>query len=657
MLLTATDLSRAHAMRTLFRGVAFHVAEGDRLALIGPNGGGKSTLLRILAGLEEPDDGRLTVARGIRRAFVPQLDLFPPGATPRACAAAAALEGLSAHGDAHEAETIGVLTLGKLGFTEDVLDRPVEELSGGWRKRLSIASALARADGAPDLLFLDEPTNHLDLAGLDWLESFVVRGNGGLRAGACVFVSHDRAFIRAVATRVVELNPAFAGGTLAVDGGYDEFLRRRGETLDAQSRAQSTLANEVRRDDVWLARGAQARRTKAKFRIEDSAARRDDLAAITERNAAASATGPGVDFSASGRRTRRLVQAKGVSKAFGARTLFRDVVLELAPGDRVGLLGSNGAGKTTLLRVLCGQLAPDAGEVRFADPPPRIVTLSQERQAWPPATLLRDAISPGGDVVHFRERTLHVKAWARIFLFRDEQLLQPISTLSGGEQARAHLARMMLEPADVIVLDEPTNDLDIPTLEVLEASIDSFPGAVVLVTHDRAMLERLATTIVVLGARDGGASVVTDLTQALAALRRNERDADAGAATRTESRRPGAEVGAPERESAPGREDFASSGAADRGEASGAMAVGPAAPPRRGGRKLSYHEQREIDGIEAAITAAQEAVAAAERRLADPKVTADHAKLAQACVDLEAAQARERSLFDRWQELETKQNG
>jgi len=621
MLLTATDLSRSHASRTLFTGVSLHIADGERIALIGPNGGGKSTILRMLAGLEESDSGRITAARSTRRVHVPQQDLFPLDSTPRACTTAAALRSASVHGDVHEAETLATLVLAKLGFSDAFLDLPIERLSGGWRKRLSIACGLVRADGTPDVLLLDEPTNHLDISGIEWLESLLLRGVGDLHAGACVFISHDRAFIAAVATRVVELNTAFPNGFLSVDGDYDEFLRRRGETLDAQARAQSVLANEVRRDDVFLVRGAAGRRSKSKSRLDECDTRRDELSAITDRNASATAGGPGVDFSSSGRRTRRLVTATGISKAYGARTLFRDLDVELAPGLRLGLLGANGAGKTTLIRVLCGELAPDAGTIRQADPPPRVVTLRQNRQEMPPSTTLADAISPGGEVVHFRDRTMHIKAWSRLFLFRDEQLRQPLSTLSGGEHARAYMARMMLEPADVLVLDEPTNDLDIPTLEVLEESIESFPGAVVLVTHDRAMLARVATSIVVLGGPGGETSSVADLKQALAALGRYERAADAAVI------------------------------------AGAAAAAEQGAPKRSGGRKLGFNEQRELDGIEAAIVAAQGLVATAERRLADPKVMGDRAALAKACVALEEAQAREHTLFERWQELEAKKNG
>ena len=625
MLLVASDLSKSHGLRELFRSVRLSVAEGDRVGLIGPNGAGKSTLLRMLAGAEDPDDGAVRLQRGASVVYVPQRDDFAPGLTPRTAAAAAALRAPSVHGDAHEAEVLAGVVLGKLGFPESRMDEPVERLSGGWRKRLSIACGLASVGGTPDLLLLDEPTNHLDVAGIEWLERFLTRPTNDLRAGACVFVTHDRAFLERVATRVVELSRAYPEGTLAVDGGWREFLRRRDEFLAAQAKAEATLANEVRVDDAWLARGAKARRTKAKGRIEDSAERRDELAGLAERNAAATAGGARVDFTASGRRTRRLVHATGIAKGFDGRTLFRDLDLELAPGDRLGLMGPNGSGKSTMLAVLCGELAPDAGTVRHADPAPRVVVLRQQRTDIPPQTLLRDAICPLGDFVDFQGRTMHITAWSRQFLFKDAQLLQPVASLSGGERARAHIARMMLEPADILVLDEPTNDLDIPTLEVLEAAIEQFPGAVVLVTHDRAMLGAVARTIAVIGAPDASVSVVASLDQALAALARAEQGSDAAA--RTAARGPAPIVAA----------------------AAGAVASGPG--PRR---KLSFKEQRELDSMETAIESAERAHATAEARVADPAVAADHVRMAAACAELERAQSAVQALYARWQELESK---
>jgi len=623
MLLVAKDLSKSHGLRELFHNVCIAVADGDRVGFIGPNGAGKSTLMRMLAGLEEPDDGVVRTQRGAVIVYVPQRDDFTAGLTPRSAATAAALQSASVHGDVHEAEALGVMILGKLGFAESQMNEPVERLSGGWKKRLSIACGLCEAGGTPDLLLLDEPTNHLDVEGIRWLEQFLTRSTNDLRAGACVFITHDRTFLERVATRVIELSRAYAQGTLAAEGNYSEFLRRRQEFLQAQSRAEASLANEVRIDDAWLARGPQGRRTKAKSRIEESADRRDELGALSSRNAAAATGGARVNFTASGRRTRRLVQATGISKGFDGRVLFRDLDLELAPGDRLGLMGPNGSGKTTLLRVLCGDLAADTGEVRFADPKPRVVVLRQQRVDIPLDTLLRDAICPRGDVVDFQGQSMHITAWSRRFLFKDAQLVQTVGTLSGGERARAHLARMMLEPADILVLDEPTNDLDIPTLEVLESSVESFPGAVVLVTHDRAMLARLAKSIAIIGALDASVSVVASLDQALASLERAER------ATQ-------------ERDRSLRIEATRSSNAA--------IAAGTANTRRR----LNFREQRELDVMQTTVETAERAHDAAEAAVADPIIAADHVKMAAACKALGDAQNTVATLYARWQELGTK---
>jgi ATP-binding cassette subfamily F protein uup len=621
VLLTAANISKSHGLRELFHGVGISAEPGERIALIGPNGTGKSTLLRILAGREPADSGTVQLARGVQAVYVPQHDVFTPAVSVLDTCAHFALEAASVHGDVHDAQVLATMLLERFGFNEVRLEQMADALSGGWKKRLSMACALASAGGTPDLLLLDEPTNHLDVAGLRWLEQLLRRGAPDARAGACIFVTHDRVFLQTVATRVVELSPAYPQGTFQVEGDYQEFKRRRAEFLSAQAQAQESLANEVRVDDAWLARGAKARRTKAKFRIEDSADRREELSALSARNAAASAGGAGIDFSATGRRTRKLVAAVNIAKSMGGKLLFSDLSLEVTPGSRLGLMGPNGSGKTTLLRVLTGALAPDKGTVIAAEPAPRVVVLTQQRQELPPTTLLREAIGPPGDMVIFRERQMHISAWSRRFFFRDEQLLQPLSSLSGGELTRAHVARMMLQSADVLVLDEPTNDLDIPTLEVLEESVDSFPGAVILVTHDRAMLERLATTIVVLGSPAGVVRQVASVSQALVALGEIEQQlADAS------------------------KED-----------STPVLAVVPKPTDAAMVRKrLGYMEQREFDGMEAKIEHAERAAAQAEAQVNSPPATADHRRMSAACRELEVAQAEVARLYARWAELDAK---
>lgn len=618
MLLTARDISKTHGLGALFHGLTLSIEEGDRVGLIGPNGSGKSTLLRLLAGEDRPDAGTITASKGLRAVHVAQHDLFPAGISAREALIGAAFQAVGEVGVTHdhfEAEILADMILPRLGFDSETAGAPARELSGGWRKRLAIARALSAAGGEPDLLLLDEPTNHLDLDGIRWLEGFVKRPPVAGSRFAVVFVTHDRAFLENTATRVVELSPAYPQSALEVDGNYTEFLRRKAEFLEAQTRAERAVAGEVRRDLAWLSRGPQGRQTKAKGRIGESSARMDALDELKARNAVAAGAGARVDFDGTGRRTRKLLAARGVSKSFGGRRLFTGVDLSLGAGDRLGLLGANGTGKTTLIRVLTGELAPDSGTIERCDPPPRVVVFSQHRQDFAPATLLREALCPVSDQVRFRGQAMHITAWSRRFLFRDEQLEQPVSSLSGGELARIHIARIMLEPADVLVLDEPTNDLDIPTLETLEESLEDFPGALLLVTHDRAMLEHLATGVLALDGR-GGATMHASLPQALA-WEDAQRDTPPREAKRS---------------AAP-------------------------ATPETIRPKLGYMEQREYDTIEQRIGEAETRAAEAEARLADPGVVADHAAMTLACEDLSRRQAEVAALYARWEELEAKRPG
>ncbi|MCA9278928.1 MAG: ABC-F family ATP-binding cassette domain-containing protein [Phycisphaeraceae bacterium] len=592
------------------------VDRSDRIGLIGPNGSGKSTLLKLLADIDHPDDGSLTVQPSARVVYVPQNDQFDAGVSARNILIKSAYAKSDTTHDDFEAELLADMLLSRFGFDSARAMTPADALSGGWRKRLAFARAFSQAGGEPDALLLDEPTNHLDIDSIQWLESFLVQQTGSVRF-AIVFVTHDRIFLERVATRVVELSPAYPHSAFTAEGNYTEFLRRKSEFLEGQQRAQQALAGIVRRDLAWLSRGPQGRQTKAKGRISASYARMDELEELKTRNTAASQVGPRVDFDATGRRARKLLTARGISKSLGNRLLFDGVDLTLGAGDRLGLLGANGSGKTTLIRVLTGELLPDAGTVEVCDPAPRILVFSQHREDFPPATLLRHALCPVSDTVRFRGQSMHVISWARRFLFRDEQLDQPVKSLSGGELARIHIARIMLEPADILVLDEPTNDLDIPTLETMEDSLEDFPGALVLVTHDRAMLQRLATSVLALDGM-GSASMYASVDQALAAAQRprQERDEEKRS-TATKSDQQSKPVGTK--------------------------------------KKLSYMEQREYDSIEQRIEQAEMRVVSAEGKLADPGVMSDHDAMTAVCDELSNAQNEVALLYARWDELEAKQ--
>ena len=573
VLLNIQGLTKGYGPRPLFSDLSLDLRAGERVGLIGPNGSGKSTLLRLLAGREEPDAGVRSQRRTARLGYVAQDDVFPAGQTVRDVLLAALADEML---EEHERETRAAVTLTQVGFTEP--HRPADVLSGGWRKRLSLARELVRR---PDLLLLDEPTNHLDLPGVVWLERL-------LRTApfAYVVATHDRAFLRAVADEIVEISPVYPGGYFRAPGSYDQFAERREEFLEAQARRQEAVANQVRRETEWLSRKESAQRSKSASRIGDADRRRQELAELKYRNSAAGAAG--IDFVASGRQTRKLLTAAGMAKALGGRPLFSGLDLALTPGAKVGLLGPNGSGKSTLLRVLAGETPPDAGAVTRADGL-RTLLFEQGRATLDPAATLRRALCPNGDEVLYRDRRLHVAAWAKQFLFRTEQLDMPVGDLSGGEQARVRIAQLMLRPADLLLLDEPTNDLDIPALEVLEESLAEFPGALVIVSHDRDLIDRVCTEIVGLDGR-GGSALYGSVGQWLAAYERAEEG-----------------------------------------------------------------ERRELEGMESAILAAEEALAGRQAEV-ERAATAGHTALAEACRALEEAQKTVERLYARWQELEARRD-
>src|SRR5437016_5968267 len=493
-IISAQGLSKRYGLTPLFQNISFTVWEGDRIGLIGPNGSGKSTLLEMLIGRVKPDSGDVAVRKGTRLSTVAQISQFAPGVTIRS-AIETALE-RAAVPEAERASRFAE-TLGRAGFTD--LDAHAATLSGGWRKRLAIAEALVQA---PDILLLDEPTNHLDLAGIQWLES-VLRN----AAFACVVVSHDRYFLENVANEMVELNRAYEDGALRVKGNYSAFLEAEELYLHAQKKRQESLENRVHTELEWLRRGPKARATKAKARIDKA---NEMIAELAEMNARTSIASAEIDFSATNRKTKQLITLDGVSYGIGSRTLFKDIRFTVTSGMRVGLVGPNGSGKTTLLRLLHGDIRPGTGKICRAEGL-RVVYFDQNRELDPDITLRR-ALAPNSDAVIYQERVIHVAAWAERFLFSAENLNQRVGRLSGGERARVLIAQLMLQPADVLLLDQPTNDLDIPTLEILEDSLLEFSGALVLVTHDRFLLDRVSTVVFGLDGL-GGAERFADYAQ------------------------------------------------------------------------------------------------------------------------------------------------
>src|ERR1035437_500735 len=493
-ILNAQGLSKRFGAVPLFQEISFPVSDGDRIGLIGPNGAGKSTLLAVLAGEQEPDSGDVATRKRARIAYVLQESSFAPGLTVRDV-----LEAALTAANVAEAEHEGRLreTSGRIGFPD--LDAEAATLSGGWRKRLAIAEAIVTP---PDVLLLDEPTNHLDLAGIAWLEDLLNQA-----AFACVMVSHDRYFLENVATEIVELDRVYAEGLLRVKRTYSRFLEARQAYLEAQSKLQDALKNRVKVEVDWLRRGPKARSTKAKARIDNA---NDLIGQLRDLNQRVQTSTAGIDFAATDRQTRRLVEFEDVSLSFGEKKIVDGLNFLITNGMRVGLVGPNGSGKTTLLRLLTGELGPTAGTIKKAASL-KIVYFSQLRELDERVTLRR-ALAPDSDSVVYQGRVVHVASYAAKFLFTSEQLNQPVERLSGGERARVLIAKLMLEPADVLLLDEPTNDLDIATLEILEESLLEYAGALVLVTHDRYMLDRVSTIVLGLDGL-GNAETFADYSQ------------------------------------------------------------------------------------------------------------------------------------------------
>jgi ATP-binding cassette subfamily F protein uup len=506
-------------------------------------------------------------------------------------------------------------TLGRAGFADDGADTSVRmdaeaaALSGGWRKRLAIAEAMVTQ---PDVLLLDEPTNHLDLEGIEWLE-------GVLRAArfACVVVTHDRYFLENVASEVVELSRVYAEGLLKVRGTYSKFLEGRELYMEAQTKMQEGLRNRVNTEIEWLRRGPKARATKAKARIDNAHGLIAKLAEVDSRTRTSSA---GIEFAATDRQTKRLIEMEDVSIELGGREIVGGVNFGLTNGMKLGLVGPNGSGKTTILRAMSGEIPVSKGLVKRAANL-RIVYFSQMRELDEGLTLRR-ALAPDSDSVIYQDRIVHVASYAAKFLFTSEQLNQPVERLSGGERARVLIARLMLQAADVLMLDEPTNDLDIPTLEILEESLLEFTGALALVTHDRYMLDRVSNVVLGLDGH-GHARTFADYSQW--------------------EEWKGESVGYVQAQQA----------AANASQKSGSESGGKSA----GKKKLSYMEQREFDGIEARVDAADARMAAAHDRLDDPAVTSNAELLTAALAEMEAAQHEHDAVYERWAELTEKAGG
>ncbi len=591
ILVSTQEITISFGARPLFENISIGIAEDERVGLIGPNGAGKSTLLKILADQISADSGSVSFKRNIHMGFLAQNDTLADEQPVEEILFDALPESIPENERRQQVARM----IRRIGFPDG--KQPAGSLSGGWRKRLAIAAEFIRE---PDLLFLDEPTNHLDISGIMWLEKELQAARF-----AFVLVSHDRSFLENCTNRIVELHRRYPDGYLKIQGNYSEFLRRREEFINEQEKREQSLSTRVKRELEWLSRGPKARTTKAKSRVDGAHQLKAELSDVKARNR--SNKRPQIDFDATYRKSKKLIEAKQISAIRGGRTLFSELDLILTPGMCLGLLGANGSGKSTLISLLNRGRQADAGRLQFADGL-SIVTFDQNREQLDLNLSLKDALGPAGDTVIFRGRQVHVAAWAESFLFTRDQLVQPLSYLSGGEQARVLIANLMLKPADILLLDEPTNDLDIPTLEVLEENLRDFPGAVVLITHDRYLLDRLSDMLLYLDG-EGNAGFYAGYDQWYELI--------------------GKDVLAEEQEQQP---------------------VAPA-KPKKSTSVLSYEERKEYNKMEGRIEKAESQVVDIESQLQDPAIMSDASRLQELMSELELAKAKVDELYQRWDEL------
>lgn len=599
MHIRACNIEKGFAERTLFENLSFVFGSEEHIGLIGPNGSGKSTLLKILCGREEPDAGRVEGIANLRLGYLAQED----SVADELSFEQALLEAMSdLLWPEQDKLTKARILMSKAGVSEPA--QLCGTLSGGWRKRLAILRVLVRE---PDLMLLDEPTNHLDLAGIIWIEQILQSVSTGF-----IIVSHDRYILESVTDRIIEINPRYPEGFLSFPGSYSEFLERREEWFSAQDRREESLSTLVRQEIEWLRRGPKARRTKSKSRIQTANQKIGDLAQLRELNRRKSLSN--IDFTASGRKSNDLIVTTGLRHAFAERKLFSDLDITLSPGTRLGIVGNNGTGKTTLVRCLLGDIEPLGGQVKRATQL-KYAWFDQNRGKLDRTQTLRRALAPNGDTLEIGPRKVHVVGWAQEFLFRPEQLDTLVGSLSGGEQARVLLANIMRQPVDILFFDEPTNDLDIDSIEVLEARLGDFPGAVVLITHDRALLDRVCTEVVGLH-QGGGSSLYGELAQWQNAEERLSREAAALKSTKSG-----------------GKKD----GKSTRGG---------------NGTGLSREEQKELGQMEKAIEKAESALSALQQQPVPAASGGNHQALNEHFHKIADAQAKVDQLYARWEYLE-----
>jgi ATP-binding cassette subfamily F protein uup len=594
-LLHLNDIALTFGGTPLLEGVELSVSAGERICLVGRNGSGKSTLLKIAGGLIEPDRGRRFFQPGATVRYLPQ----EPDLSAFATTFDYVRDGLDATDDPHQARYL----LEQLGLSGE--EDPAK-LSGGERRRAALARVLAPE---PSVLLLDEPTNHLDLPAIEWLE-------GHLRAlrSALVIISHDRRFLQNLSRATVWLD---RGRAKRVDIGFAGFEAWRDEALAQEEVEQQKLARKIVAEEDWMRYGVTGRRKRNVRRVAELAALRQ-----ARRDYKATAGKAEMSLAQAEKSSALVIEAKGISKAFGERRIVDNFSLRVMRGDRLGIVGPNGSGKTTLVSMLTGTLAPDSGEVRQGASL-EMATLDQSRDSLDPNWTLAEAMTGGrGDHVSIGGQSRHVASYMKDFLFAPEQIRTPLRALSGGERGRLMLARSLAKPSNVLVLDEPTNDLDLETLDVLEEMLGDYAGTIILISHDRDFLDRVVNAVIVPEGEGRWIEYAGGYSDMLA-----QRGADIAARSAPAPKKPSG---------------------ADKDEAQAA-----AQPAKAAKRRLSFNEKHALETLPKRMAALQKDIARLQEKLADPALySRDPASFAKTTEALGAAQTELAQAEEKWLELE-----
>ncbi|MCF8014981.1 MAG: ATP-binding cassette domain-containing protein [Chromatiaceae bacterium] len=655
-LLSLRSVTLTYGHPPLLAGIDLEIGPGERACLIGRNGTGKSTLLKIIDGEIQPDAGSVWRTDGLRVARLAQeaplgdehrvLDVVAGGlgelgrlvaeyhhlshrlaehgaaASERDLARLANVQQALESENGWEIEQRAERVISRLSLDAEAV---YATLSGGLRRRVMLARALI---SEPDLLLLDEPTNHLDIETIEWLEELMLGFQGSL-----LFITHDRRFLRNLATRILELD---RGQLTDWPGDYDNYLRRREERLHAEAKERERFDKRLAEEEVWIRQGIKARRTRNEGRVRALQAMREDRQARRE--------GPGqarLSIDSGDRSGKLVVEAEGVSFSYQPDAAVPATIQGLSTlilrGDRVGIIGPNGAGKSTLLKLLLGQLQPDSGQIRLGTNL-KVAYFDQLRAQLDPARSVRDNVAGGSDKVEVGGRSLHVLSYLKDFLFAPDRAQQPVSALSGGERNRLLLAKLFTQPANLLVLDEPTNDLDAETLDLLEELLNDFDGTLLLVSHDRDLLDNVVTSSLVL---EGDGRVQEYVGGYSDWQRQRQRDDRAVASTTPGAKRPSAQLST----SAPSQKG-------QRREDGGVASAGRGKPPA----KLSYKDQRALEQLPQQIETLEAEVEQLHARLGDPALYQGPAsEVSSVQARLAEVEAELKGCYERWEALEAAQ--